>query len=476
MASTVAYDYVNDMEQMKDDEEERMKFTCRIPTGSTCASDEDILYESITNDESDNEKDKSPWSSNPVYFADNFQSPFGGFNGFPKLETATDKVSTLNGIPSVGSALHASGNCTPCSWFWKQSGCQNGEDCRHCHLCPKSEVRARKKDKMKQKKHSQFHRQSPPEITATTAKTSSMQIGKTVEDPQRVQPQADDVLSLADIRAPPGLELDLDQSIFRPPPGLELIDEDTTHDGLSMECTEDNDKHSQNPTDDDDDDDDEITVVDGKADAHPVYLTVGSLDHYWGTCKPCSFFWRPQGCHNGADCRHCHLCPRTAVKQRKRRQEKVKREMHTIEIAAKQIESQQQMIIEANMKILQLERQMRQQTPMQQFSHTSQLPQQMQLGQLMLQQQQLALAQQQQMQILLPPVFPVPAPSDVVAAVAVAASGSAGSSDHAIGACKPCAWFWKPQGCEHGSKCKYCHLCGPDEIKKRKKAMRMLGR
>jgi len=40
------------------------------------------------------------------------------------------------GIPSLGSVLHATGSCQPCSWFWKKAGCSNGQTCGFCHLCP----------------------------------------------------------------------------------------------------------------------------------------------------------------------------------------------------------------------------------------------------------------------------------------------------------------------------------------------------
>jgi len=50
-------------------------------------------------------------------------------------------------IPSVGSAFHATGACKPCAWFWKPGGCRNARECRHCHLCPEGEVRARKRTK-----------------------------------------------------------------------------------------------------------------------------------------------------------------------------------------------------------------------------------------------------------------------------------------------------------------------------------------
>eukprot|EP00913_Durusdinium_trenchii_P028149 g26393.t1 len=35
--------------------------------------------------------------------------------------------------------------------------------------------------------------------------------------------------------------------------------------------------------------------------------SVGSA-HHGIQCKPCSWFWRPQGCFNSRDCAHCHMC------------------------------------------------------------------------------------------------------------------------------------------------------------------------
>lgn len=48
---------------------------------------------------------------------------------------------------SVGSTLHGTGNCRPCAWFWRPQGCSNGQDCRHCHMCSKGEVKARRRSK-----------------------------------------------------------------------------------------------------------------------------------------------------------------------------------------------------------------------------------------------------------------------------------------------------------------------------------------
>lgn len=43
-----------------------------------------------------------------------------------------------------------------------------------------------------------------------------------------------------------------------------------------------------------------------------------------------------------------------------------------------------------------------------------------------------------------------------------------GSSGHYIGACKPCAFFYT-RGCENGVQCTFCHLCPPDEKRRRQK-------
>eukprot|EP00438_Fugacium_kawagutii_P036825 Skav228625 [mRNA] locus=scaffold2037:459167:464660:+ [translate_table: standard] len=51
-------------------------------------------------------------------------------------------------LPSLGSRLHAAGQCKPCAWFWKTDGCRNGQSCGHCHLCPAGEAKARKQAKV----------------------------------------------------------------------------------------------------------------------------------------------------------------------------------------------------------------------------------------------------------------------------------------------------------------------------------------
>lgn len=45
---------------------------------------------------------------------------------------------------------------------------------------------------------------------------------------------------------------------------------------------------------------------------------------------------------------------------------------------------------------------------------------------------------------------------------------SIGSARHATGDCKPCGFLWK-KGCHKAQNCQFCHLCGSDEVKKRKR-------
>lgn len=45
---------------------------------------------------------------------------------------------------------------------------------------------------------------------------------------------------------------------------------------------------------------------------------------------------------------------------------------------------------------------------------------------------------------------------------------SRGSSSHADGTCRPCAWFHKPDGCRNAQDCPYCHLC-PANAKRKSK-------
>lgn len=47
------------------------------------------------------------------------------------------------------------------------------------------------------------------------------------------------------------------------------------------------------------------------------FPSVGSMKHGTGNCKPCDWFWKPQGCKIGQACKHCHICPRMSTSQKR---------------------------------------------------------------------------------------------------------------------------------------------------------------
>lgn len=74
------------------------------------------------------------------------------------LTSPTHRTPSSEDCFSLGSAMHASGECEPCAWFWKPQGCHHGLMCRRCHLCPPEELAKRrraKKDAMRAEKRAQ---------------------------------------------------------------------------------------------------------------------------------------------------------------------------------------------------------------------------------------------------------------------------------------------------------------------------------
>lgn len=65
----------------------------------------------------------------------------------PQISRVTLELSKAVLLPSLGSSAHATGQCTPCAWFWKPQGCGNEKECSYCHMCPEGEIRRRRKMK-----------------------------------------------------------------------------------------------------------------------------------------------------------------------------------------------------------------------------------------------------------------------------------------------------------------------------------------
>mmetsp|Transcript_115139 Transcript_115139/g.326195 ORF Transcript_115139/g.326195 Transcript_115139/m.326195 type:complete len:738 (-) Transcript_115139:515-2728(-) len=307
-------------------------------------------------------------------------------------------------LPSDGSAQHGIGECRPCAWYWKASGCQNGKACRHCHLCPQGEIKIRKKDKL-----------------------VSMRSDK---NPHAVVKEAQQAGAPTSIPPPPGL----------PPPGLqesaraaaargggsapvqaqkqevaEVSAPEADRGGLCGDTPA--PPAGKQPGEE----------QQGRKDPMPLVPCVGSAKHGTGECRPCAWFWKPQGCGNGEACRHCHLCPEGEIKARK----KVK----TQEL------SQEKQPGGGG-------------TPSGTGQRGAAQPPQ--------QQKEAGAAR-----VVPPggsPFFP-----GVVLPPGVGFPPSIGSTTHGTGLCKPCAWFWKPQGCENGRECRHCHLCPEGEIQNRRK-------
>jgi hypothetical protein len=68
-------------------------------------------------------------------------------------------------------------------------------------------------------------------------------------------------------------------------------------------------------------------------------VSQGALLHASGTCKPCGFFWKSQGCEFGKECLHCHLCPKGELKNRMR---KAKRSARQAELKASRKQREQE--------------------------------------------------------------------------------------------------------------------------------------
>eukprot|EP00930_Biecheleria_cincta_P036925 TRINITY_DN2530_c0_g2_i1.p1 TRINITY_DN2530_c0_g2~~TRINITY_DN2530_c0_g2_i1.p1 ORF type:complete len:557 (-),score=91.06 TRINITY_DN2530_c0_g2_i1:126-1742(-) len=64
---------------------------------------------------------------------------------------------------------------------------------------------------------------------------------------------------------------------------------------------------------------------------------------------------------------------------------------------------------------------------------------------------------------------PTPAQSDSRAELGSIGCPTIGSIDHSQGKCRPCAFFHS-KGCDSGVDCKFCHLCPPDEKKRRQRS------
>lgn len=371
-------------------------------------------------------------------------------------EEADIEVPDRQPSMSVGAALHGTGECKPCAWFWKPKGCQNGEECRHCHLCPLGEIRQRKKMKdrlAREGGYSQEDLMMPMEPLKVeipgAAGISPTFESLECEEPQKVAPSPTSQPTDAAIAPPPGLadlakQEPLEQEIASSPLALSLA---------QMLEEEDDAKYQV-----------EISpfmmgTESADAAAH-VFPSEGSKLHGTGFCRPCAWFWKPKGCDNGMDCRHCHLCPQEEIKNRRKAKQMMQNDpgspMMWGGTSWTPLSAIDSMMTQTPASMF----------PGREFSDPTVLTP-LDLGTSPMQSSNFdaqwdpfgapspVSPESPKLAIDLASCLPVP---------------SAGSALHGTGKCKPCAWFHKAAGCSNGDSCAHCHLCPEDEIRNRKKA------
>lgn len=189
------------------------------------------------------------------------ESPIGASRSTSRIELFPHIA-----FPTPGSALHGTGACRPCAWFWKSQGCENGSECRHCHLCPEGEIKSRRKTKVRSFRLPDDPDKSP---TLQPREASAPELLLAPESPVRQLDQ------------PARITLSITEQLFYAPTMPVKLDLATSL-------------------------------------APP---SAGSALHGLGACRPCAWFWKPQGCLNGQACAHCHSCPAGELKTRKRTKE-----------------------------------------------------------------------------------------------------------------------------------------------------------
>lgn len=185
----------------------------------------------------------------------------------PQLDEFEEDIgpAVAVGEISVGSANHGAGECRPCAWYWKPGGCQNGKACMHCHLCSEDELKLRKKAKLDRLR---------PSFRRGPSTWKQQGVNNRGSDSRQ---QSKNSTQQALIRV---------GSCTPPPPPLGLVQPDIPPPPLAFDQGE--------------------------------LPSAGSALHALGKCKPCAWFWKPQGCKNGKECCHCHSCPRGEHSERRR--------------------------------------------------------------------------------------------------------------------------------------------------------------
>mmetsp|Transcript_22128 Transcript_22128/g.66507 ORF Transcript_22128/g.66507 Transcript_22128/m.66507 type:complete len:393 (-) Transcript_22128:172-1350(-) len=178
-------------------------------------------------------------------------------------------------------------------------------------------------------------------------------------------------------------------------------------------------------------------------------VSLGSLLHSQGRCRPCAWLHKSaEGCRHGQQCEFCHLCGPGELKRRKREKAQLS--------LAEQVRRQQALLASDLL------------SPSAAGTGSGAA------GALLAGAGDTTGAGAAAGDRLGAVLSMEPCYVDVATPSPVRRQ-SRGSAGHAISQCRPCAWVHKEVGgCKNGSRCKYCHLCPPGELKRRKRQKRWM--
>jgi len=267
----------------------------------------------------------------------------------PRRKSLTSNLALPDGVASQGSLFHDLGACRTCAWFWKRSGCANGADCRHCHACPKSELKLRKKATK-----AAATAQSSAKANQQQALSISTRVcAKSPDSAAAISPTLSEdstTCSASDSLAPAWISMksrgsDSLQSRARPisdssgvaRPELrvgikntfldDFVDsehEETEGSTVGVRAQRSRSLPPARPPPSEKTEGENMACYTAMPIRMEGLASVGSALHHFGACRPCTWFWKPEGCRNGQACRHCHLCTFGEIKARRKTKRVVK--------------------------------------------------------------------------------------------------------------------------------------------------------
>lgn len=375
---------------------------------------------------------------------------------------------TFSPTPSVGSALHGAG-CQPCAWFWKAGGCQREKDCLHCHTCSSGEIKRRKQAKI-----AAFR---AAEVVTPKSSVAPLPL---MGQPLPIHfwmplPPAFDYSG----HSPSPYQMPFSE--YRPPSNPPRHDADDEHAGEASG----------------------LALPLAGARPPPGIPSIGSSFHGTGEgCRPCIWFYKASGCQREHSCFYCHLCPKGEVKARKQSKDAMHQEPTMMfKGAAVRLNDSDEKRGDTGVHSWVvgpppgLSFGLLEQAALDAQSVTGNTTccstsddlgdLEVVIGSTSSEEASLAELEYEDPvdvrhgEALDRADFYFRAPdaesehseeSQIVELGARQPNISKGSSLHGTGVCRPCAWFWKPEGCQHEQKCFYCHLCPPGSLKARKQS------